>query len=163
MRADLIISALFTIFGALMYAEALTLPKGLFGTLGPGFFPKIILLPFTILCGILTIRLFFKWLRTRTRHAEKSDDEKLSWFKRYRFVIIGFVLFFLYLVGLKWIGFIISTLIFMPVLMWSLAPPQRNWGTVRVVAFTTLLLTFGLYSAFTYAFQVMLPPGILFQ
>lgn len=162
MRVDLILSALFTAFGAWMYWEATALPKGLFGTLGPGFFPKVILAPFTILCAILTIRLFLKWLRAPKKDAT-PEEERISWFKRYRFVLIGFTLFFLYLLGLKWLGFILSTLIFMPVFMWTLAPPERGWGTVRVVAFTTALLTFGLYGLFTYAFQVMLPPGVIFH
>ena len=36
MWGELLFSGLITAFGIAMYAEALNLPEGLFGTLGPG-------------------------------------------------------------------------------------------------------------------------------
>ena len=83
-------------------------------------------------------------------------------YKKYRFVGMTFAAFFLYLLGMKWVGFLPATLVFMVGTMWMLAPADRDWGTIKVIAFTSVLLTFGLYSLFTYGFSVMLPAGVLF-
>ena len=162
MRGDLLLSALFTALSVVMYIDAATLPKGLFGTLGPGFFPKLVLGCLIIASGSLTVRLLLRAFFTAKQGAASERGGAPSIYKRYRFVAITFVAFFIYLYAMKWIGFLLATFIFMAGTMWLLAPSEKNWGTIRIIALTTVLLTFGLYGLFTYAFTVILPSGALF-
>ena len=165
MWGELLFSGLITAFGIAMYAEALNLPEGLFGTLGPGYFPKIILACMIVASGSLFLRQALRavvLLKDRQKEASSGSESSRDYFKRYRFVAFTFAAFFLYLFSMKWLGFLVSTLTFMLATMWMLAPADKNWGTVRVVALTSVLFTFGLYSLFTFVFSVMLPAGILF-
>ena len=162
MWGDLLLSALFTALSVLMYVEALALPEGLFGTLGPGYFPKIILLCLIIAGGTLTLRLLARAVTSVKEGASPGKADAPSFYKRYRFVAITFVAFFLYLLSMKYLGFLPSTLAFMVITMWLLAPPDKNWRTVRIIASTSISLSLGLYLFFTYGVSVMLPAGTLF-
>ena len=169
MWGDLLLSLLFTLLSIVMFVEARALPEGLFGTLGPGYFPGMILGCLIALSGALTVRLLFRALAAKkaapsgeTRSGRDDGEGAPSFYKKYRFVGMTFVAFFLYLLGMKWVGFLPATLVFMVGTMWMLSPADRNWGTIKVIAFTSVLLTFGLYSLFTYGFSVMLPAGVLF-
>ena len=161
MWGDLLLSLLFTLLSTVMFVEARALPEGLFGTLGPGYFPSIVLGSLVVVSGSLTLRLLFRALRAK-RSAPEAGEQELSLYRKYRFVGITFVAFFLYLLCMTWVGFLPATLVFMLVTMWVLAPADRNWGTIMVIVCTSVLLTFGLYSLFTYGFSVMLPAGVLF-
>lgn len=162
MRGDLLLSALLTALGLVMYAEALLLPEGLFGTLGPGYFPKIVLGCLIAASGLLTLRLFIRVVTSGNWGAATAKEDAPSFHKRYRFVALTFIAFFAYLISMRWIGFLAATLLFMLVTMWFLAPSEKNWGTVRVIVLTSVLLSFGIYALFTYGFTVMLPVGALF-
>lgn len=161
MWGDLLFSALITTMSVFMYVEAVALPKGLFGTLGPGYFPKIVLGCLIVASGTLTVRLAARAVAAMRKEGPASGA-MLAFFANYRFVALIFCLFFLYLVGMKLTGFLPSTLVFMAVSMWLLAPAHKDRGVVRVIALTSILLTASLYSLFTYAFLVMLPSGTLF-
>jgi hypothetical protein len=173
MWGDVVLSLLFTLLSIVMYMEALTLPEGLFGTLGPGYFPKFVLGCLMAASGSLTLRLVIRAIAAHKEAAALSADgpgdknatdgeETRSFYKKYRFVGLVFVAFFFYLYGMRWVGFLPATLLFMIGTMLMLAPAERNWGTVRVVLITSVLLTYGLYATFTYGFNVMLPAGTLF-
>lgn len=167
---DLLFSALLTAISVIMYVQAAALPKGLFGTLGPGYFPKIVLGCLIIASGTLTLRLAARAVAAKRKESspdpaaptDPASNGALAVFARYRFVVLIFVLFFLYVMGMKLAGFLPATLAFMVVAMWTLAPAQKGRGVVRVIAGTTVLLAAGLYGLFTYAFSVMLPQGMLF-
>ena len=170
MWGDALLSLLFTAVSIVMYVEALTLPEGLFGTLGPGYFPRVVLGCLIAASGSLSVRLVIRAIsasRGAPPGAKGGQDAAggeatRSFYKKYRLVGLVFVAFFFYLYAMKWMGFLLSTLIFMIGTMWMLAPADKNWGTARVVIITSMLFTFGLYGMFTYGFNVMLPAGILF-
>jgi len=161
MWGDLLFSALITAVSVFMYVEAAALPKGLFGTLGPGYFPKIVLGCLILASGTLTVRLAARAVLARRKESPASGG-MIDLFARHRFVALIFCLFFLYVLGMKLTGFLPSTLVFMAVSMWVLAPEPKDRATARVIALTSILLTAGLYSVFTYAFSVMLPSGARF-
>jgi len=165
MWGDVLLSLLFTVFSIVMYMEALTLPAGLFGTLGPGYFPKVVLGCLIAASGSLTVRLVIRAVAARKESASRAQGqggETRSFYQKYRLVGLVFVAFFFYLYGMKWVGFLPATLVFMVGTMWLLAPAERNWGTMRVVLITSVLFTYGLYATFTHGFNVMLPAGVLF-
>ncbi|MBT8365287.1 MAG: tripartite tricarboxylate transporter TctB family protein [Deltaproteobacteria bacterium] len=83
-----------------------------------------------------------------------------DFFNYYRYVILGFLAFFGYVVLMYYFGYPISTLIFMPVLMWVLGP--RNKKAALVITVTTLGVTFVIYYSFLKLLRVFLPEGSLF-
>ena len=164
MWGDVLLSLLFTVISIVMYMEALTLPEGLFGTLGPGYFPKVVLGCLIVASGSLAVRLVIRAIaahRPRTDAVAGGEDPR-TFYQKYRLVGLVFVAFFFYLYGMKWVGFLPATMVFMIGTMWLLAPADRNWGTARVVLITSILFTYGLYAMFTHGFNVMLPAGVLF-
>ena len=183
MWGDVLLSLLFTAISIAMYLEALTLPAGLFGTLGPGYFPKFVLGGLIVASGSLTLRLVSRAIAAHRKAAAegqaavsggaKQDDVSgdkikdaqaapLTFYQKYRLVGLVFAAFFFYLYGMKWVGFMPATLVFMIGTMWLLAPAGRNRGTAWVVLVTSVLFTYGLYAMFTHGFNVMLPGGVLF-
>ena len=165
MWGELLLSGLTTALGIAMYVDALNLPEGLFGTLGPGYFPKIILVCLIAASGLLFVRQGVRAIAALRKPDDNTPLDKkalLAFYKRYRFVAFAFAAFFLYLLSMKWLGFLVSTLAFMVLTMWILAPAEKNWRTVRIVLITSVMLTFGLFGLFTYAFSVMLPSGSLY-
>ena len=169
MKEDKAIGLILVAFSVFMYLQADKLPKALFGTLGAGFVPKIL---FTVLafCGaVLTVGCL---IRERKAAASDAPQEKASpgkggalpgvkgFLHYYQFVIFGFFAFFGYVILMYYLGYVISTLVFMPVVMWGLGPRTRK--AALIIAATTLGVTFAIHYSFLKFLQVFLPEGSLF-
>ncbi len=169
MKEDKIIGLILIAFSIFMYVQADRLPPALFGTLGAGFVPKIL---FTILAGcgaVLTIQSLIRERKARAAGIDLQPDKAgceesrfkvKAFFKYYQYVIFGFIAFLTYVVLMYYLGYPISTLIFMPVLMWVLGP--RNRKAVLVITLTTLSVTFVIYYSFLKLLRIFLPEGSLF-
>jgi len=169
MREDKVIGLILIAFSIFMYIQADRLPPAMFGTLGAGFVPKIL---FCILAGcgaLLTIQSLLRDRKARASAAglpsdkaglDKSRFSVKAFLKSYQYVIFGFVVFFVYVVLMYYLGYPIATLIFMPVFMWILGP--RNKKAALVTALTTLGVTFIIYYSFLKLLSVFLPEGSLF-
>ena len=168
MKSDKFIGFITLAFAGFMYYQAHQLPPPMFGTLGADFFPKIL----AILLALAGAALLIGSLRrekapgaapapvgtpSRTGAARQRFGEGLAY---YKFVIIGFVSFLIYVGLMDFLGYIIASLLFMPVLMWILGPRTRR--SAAVIAATALGMTFGIYYSFSHLLQVYLPEGLLF-
>ena len=165
MKQDKVIGIILIVFSALMYYQTTILPPPLFGDVGAAFVPKIW---FTILgiCGVsLTVAGF---IRDRKNRAPGTDEVALDhfgarmkeFFIHYRFVFAGFIIFFLYILLMKYVGYLYSTLLFMPVLMWVLGP--KTGKSVVIIALTSVGVTGIIYFGFVKVLKVFLPSGSLF-
>ena len=165
MRQDKVIGIILTVFAAIMYYQTTLLPPALFGDVGAAFVPKIW---FTILaiCGVtLTITGFVRDRKSKITGsdgvaADHSGAQIKEFLIHYKFVLTGFVIFFLYILLMKFIGYLYSTLIFMPVLMWILGP--KTGKSAVVTALTSLGVTGIIYWGFVKVLKVFLPSGSLF-
>ena len=165
MKQDKVIGIILIVFSAVMYYQTAHLPPPLFGDVGAAFVPKIW---FTILflCGAsLTVTGFIRDRKMKASGEEEAIDtpvgERLKAFVgHYRFVILGFVFFFLYILVMGYIGYLYSTLIFMPVMMWVLGPKTAK--SVTIIAVTTVGVTGIIYWSFVMVLKVFLPTGSLF-
>jgi len=163
MKQDKVIGIALIVFAGIMYYQTTLLPPALFGDIGAAFVPKIW---FTILgiCGVaLTITGF--WRDAKQKDAvsgpEAGIGERLKEFLiHYRFVFSGFIIFFLYILLMKYIGYLYSTLLFMPVLMWVLGP--KNAKSAVIAALTSIGVTGIIYFGFVKILKVFLPTGSLF-
>ena len=165
MKQDKVIGIILIVFAVIMYYQTTLLPPALFGDVGAAFVPKIW---FTILgiCGVSLTATGF--VRDRKRRAVGGDEAAVDpvgvrlkeFLIHYRFVLTGFIIFFLYILLMKYIGYLYATLLFMPVLMWILGP--KTGKTIPVIALITLGVTGIIYWGFVKVLKVFLPTGSLF-
>jgi putative tricarboxylic transport membrane protein len=165
MKQDKVIGIILTIFAAIMYHQTTLLPPALFGDIGAAFVPKIW---FTILgiCGVsLIVTGFVRDKKNKASGTDETDVDPLSvrireFFIHYRFVISGFIIFFLYILLMNYIGYLYSTLLFMPILMWILGPKTAKAAVIT--ALTSVGVTGIIYWGFVKVLKVFLPSGSLF-
>jgi len=163
MKEDKWIGFIIIAFSAFMYYQADLLPPPLFGTLGAAMFPKIVLALLFLAGGGLILQCLVKERRgtveaktTLAKKVEKINKGLID----YEWVILSFFCFFCYVLLMDFFGYLPSTLIFVPSLMWLIGP--RTKGSLWVIVITTLIMTFGLYHGFTTFFDIFLPEGRFF-
>lgn len=168
MKEDKIIGIILVVFSGLMFYQTLEFPPAMFGTLGAGFFPQILLALLALAGAALTISGF---IRDRKRgdgeKPEKGKPRETEFWNTIREslryhsnVIISFFCFFCYIVLMSYFGYTIATLIFMPILMWILGP--RNRRAIPITIMVSLGMTFVIYFGFVEFLKVFLPEGSLF-
>ncbi len=168
MREDKIIGIILVIFSGLMFYKTLEFPPAMFGALGAGVFPQIL---FTLLALAGAGLIISGFLRDRKRDkgegVERGKQRTIQFWNTckeslhyHSHVIISFFLFFCYVILMSYFGYTISTLIFMPILMWILGPRTRRAITMTIVV--SLGMTFIIYFAFLKFLRVFLPEGSLF-
>jgi hypothetical protein len=168
MREDKIIGIILVIFSGLMFYKTLEFPPAMFGSLGAGVFPQILFTLLALAGAALTVTGF---IRDRKKDedatAEKGEARTSPIVNRFKeslhyhsHVIISFTLFFCYVILMSYFGYTISTLIFMPILMWVLGP--RNRRAIPITIIVSLGMTFIMYFAFLKFLKVFLPEGSLF-
>lgn len=139
---DVILGTILMIFSGIFLYESFKLNKI------AGEFPKIILTVLLILSALLTILGVRK-----TIHPEftiKSDT--LLNIKVIQSPLAVFAIIAVYIVLIKYIGFFIATLIFVPVYM--LYYGMKN---IRIILLTDIILNLFIYVLFVKVLHVMLP------
>jgi uncharacterized membrane protein YfcA len=121
---------------------------------GPGFYPRIILGITAALSLALTVFDFIATRRRASAAAEKSAAEAPN----YRLVLIVFAVFGVYVGLLPWLGFRISTFLFVVALQALLEPPRalKGWIIVAITAFATTAAAYFLFERYL---SVLLPRG----
>jgi hypothetical protein len=132
---------------------------------GPTFFPRVL----AILIGILALILTLsdrKKMASDTTISDKAEEEILSDGQTLedkknagKLVLYILGITFLYLLIMRPIGFVISTIAYIFLSIWLLRPKQHLhflWILAGSVAFTL-----GLQYLFGTVMNVMLPPGLL--
>ncbi len=120
---------------------------------GPGFYPRIIL----GITAALALALIVADYAARRRHAPVPEQAGAAP-ANYGLVVACFAAFGLYVAALPWIGFRISTFVFVAALQTVLAPPRdrKAWIVVGATALVTTLVT---YYLFNHYLLVLLPRG----
>jgi len=120
---------------------------------GPGFYPRIIL----GITAVLSLALIVSDYVAR-RHRAPVPGQAGAAPENYRLVVACFAVFGLYVAALPWIGFRISTFVFLAALQTVLAPPRdrKAWIVVGVTALVTTLVA---YYLFNHYLLVLLPRG----
>ena len=168
MKEDKVIGIILFVFSGLMFLKTLEFPPAMFGALGAGVFPQIL---FTLLALAGAGLMISGFLRDRKRDkGERAGRRKQGTIQFWNtckeslhyhsHVIISFTLFFCYVILMSYFGYTISTLIFMPVLMWILGPRTRR--AIPITIIVSLGMTFVMYFTFLKFLKVFLPEGSLF-
>jgi hypothetical protein len=141
-----IIAGAMILLGSYVIIVAKDYPPTSNGVLGPGFFP--------ILLGILLIAL--SSLAILVSFVSK-EEETIVFGEGTQRVLITSAIVLGYLAGVAILGFLLSTPLFLIIIMRYFQVPK--WSTVLLVSFTTTAI---LYVVFLKFLSVSLPSGILF-
>lgn len=111
----------------------------------------------TFVLAAALVFLNIKNMKIYVAQAEAEGPEKAD----YKRVLTSFIIILVYVFVLKSVGFIISTLVYLPVQMFILAPEERR-GKKDVIQLliTDVLFTFVVFFLFRYGFKIVLPAGI---
>lgn len=153
---DIIVGVFFMLLSAAMLVMAKMLPKSTVMDIGPDFMPICIGVMTFVLAAALVL-LNIKNMKIYVAQAEAEGPEKAD----YKRVLTSFIIILVYVFVLKSVGFIISTLVYLPVQMFILAPEERR-GRKNVIQLllTDVLFTFVVFFLFRYGFKIVLPAGI---
>jgi len=153
---DIIVGVFFMLLSAAMLVMAKMLPKSTVMDIGPDFMPMCIGVMTFVLAAALVF-LTIKNMKIYVAQAEAEGPEKAD----YKRVLTSFIIILVYVFVLKSVGFIISTLVYLPVQMFILAPEERR-GKKNVIQLllTDVLFTFVVFFLFRYGFKIVLPAGI---
>lgn len=153
---DIIVGVFFMLLSAAMMVMAKMLPKSTVMDIGPDFMPMCIGVMTFVLAAALVL-LNIKNMKIYVAQAVAEGPEKAD----YKRVLTSFIIILVYVFVLKSVGFIISTLVYLPVQMFILAPEERR-GKKDVIQLliTDVLFTFVVFFLFRYGFKIVLPAGI---
>jgi putative tricarboxylic transport membrane protein len=131
-----------------LFALTLDLKSNPLVPIGPGFYPRIVLGLTAALAAALVV---FDWLAARQPAPSASRPN-------YELVACVFVIVGLYVGALPFLGFRISTFLFVAALQATLDPPRtaRAWFLVGVSALITTAASYVLFERYL---QVLLPRG----
>jgi sterol desaturase/sphingolipid hydroxylase (fatty acid hydroxylase superfamily) len=138
-----------------LYWQTGGIPTPPFVPIGPAFYPRIVL----ALLAALAIWLILEDVVTaRRRPGRKAKPTAPP--LNYRLVVICFVVFGAYVVGLSLLGYLLATFLFVLALGWVMGPREyRELSKLAAVAIGTTLAT---YLVFEKYLHVFLPRGLLF-
>lgn len=155
--AKLVSYVIFLIAAAGLYVAAIGLPVSRWEPLGAGAFPKLVMGLLAALCLVaivLSARRLSRW------GVPKGWAARIRNFVvAHHLVILVFLAFGLYLVGLRTLGFSIATFLFLLVAQLIAAPRGRR--TIVTALVVAIVFSFGLNWLFAEGFTVFLPRGLL--
>ena len=152
---DIVVSIFFMVLSAVMIYAATLLPKSTVMEIGPDFMPTVVgVVTFILSTALLIISL--KGLKSRVAEAEANPPAECD----YKRMLISLVLILIYVFALK-LGFIVTTLIYLPIQMYVLADAEhRGKKDIIMLLIIDVVFTFAVFFLFRYGFKIVLPQGI---
>jgi hypothetical protein len=152
---DIVISIFFIILSIYMYISSLGFKSGFTrGSVGADGFPKIIAVAILVLAVINLIR-------TLKKKKISFEFSKEKFLEKYKPVLMILLMFAIYVFSMKYIGFIITTILFMFSTQWYLS--DRSKKNIPKIIILTLFISLGAYFFFTSYLTVVFPAGIFFD
>ena len=153
---DLVVSVFFMALSAVMIVAAKMLPKSKVMEIGPDFMPTVI----GILTFVLAAILFIVTVKNLKANIADAENAKVEEFE-YRQMLISLLLILAYVFTLQPIGFIITTILYLPAQMMVLAGKgNRTKKDIITVTVISVIFTFVVFFLFRYGFKIVLPAGI---
>lgn len=153
---DIVISIFFMALSVVMIYAATLLPKSTVMEIGPDFMPTVVGIVTLILSTALLI-ISLKGLKSRVAEVEANPPAECD----YKRMLISLVLILIYVFVLKPVGFIVTTLVYLPIQMYVLADAEhRTKKDVIMLLIIDVVFTFAVFFLFRYGFKIVLPQGI---
>ena len=153
---DLVVSIFFMVLSAVMIFAAKLLPKSKVMEIGPDFMPTVI----GALTFILAAILFIITVKNFKQHLADVENAKVEECE-YKQMLLSLLLILVYVFTLQPIGFIITTIVYLPLQMLVLAGEgNRTKKEIITTVVTSVIFTFVVFFLFRYGFKIVLPAGI---
>lgn len=154
---DIVVGIFFAVVGAAMIILAKALPKSKVMEIGPDFMPTVI---GTVIL-VLALALLFLSVKNFKMHVKELEASNYKDTSDYKRVILSILLVLVYVLTMKPIGFIITTLVYLFLQMYVLAPEEnRTKKDVITLLIIDVVFTFIVFFLFRYGFKIVLPAGI---
>jgi hypothetical protein len=150
---DSLAGLIFLSVSLVLLVQSFGLPQLPLVPVGPGFYPRIVLIFMAVTSAALIVQDLF------ARRAEPADVPASAPPRRvYGLVALSFIIVALYLVLLPLLGYRIATVLFVAALQATLEKPTtwRQWAVLAAIAIGTSAVT---YLVFERYLSVLLPRG----
>jgi len=156
---DVVVAAILLLFCGVFFWASFEIRQPDYGVLMPSTWPRVIL-------GILTFLSMLYLIQSLREGADETGEEDDfqpksigEWYTHWRNVIWCFSLFFGYLMVLPILGMLLSGILFVFVLLGVMG----GWAPRNLVmhAAVAVLAIGTVWSLFTFALGVLLPPGMI--
>lgn len=159
-KKDMIVGLVFLILGiaglimAINFADPVIALKQ---TISSKFFPEVVCVIMIVFAVLLIISSYVS-AKNMTEDAKEEAGDK----PEYKRVVATFVAFAIFILLMDKIGFLIMSIIYLPIQMYILAPVEKQ-GKKNIILYVILgvIASFVIYYTFVYGFKVILPKGIL--
>lgn len=153
---DIVVGVFFMALSAVMISMARMLPKSKVMDIGPDFMPTVIGCITFILAAILTV-LSVKNKKMHEAELANAPVDDCD----YKRVLLSALLVLVYVFILQPVGFLVSTLLYLPLQMFVLAPDdQKGKKQIIQLAVIDVIFTMVVFFLFRYGFKIILPVGI---
>ena len=156
---DLITGIFFAVLGAVGLVLACNFADPIIQvpqTIGSRFFPKLVCIAILIFSVLL---IAFSLPKLKTKKEAKADEEETPEYKR---VIASMAAFIIYVLLMERIGFLIMSMIYLPVQMYMIAPSEKqNKKNMITYILIGIFSSCVIYFSFVYGFRIILPAGVL--
>lgn len=150
-------SIVFIVVAIFFFLVSLSFPPGSNGAVGPGYFPRIM----CVLVVFLSCLNLINDLRAHKKMvAQGEKEEELTVFKKENlrvWISIGITL--VYVIAVKVIGFVVSSIVFLFVLNTYFRVHEKSKAAFVIIPFAVVAV---LYFIFHNLLHVVLPAGLLF-
>jgi len=152
-RRDSYVAIFLLVFCGLAYWEAYPYPHA------SAYFPRIIILLLAIMSCALWGKSILEGRKEKAPGDRPPGAEGLSFWKKevVRKVILMIAVSVIYLLIMSSVGFYLTTLVYLPVMIWLLGVRK-----IRVITLSTGLVLFFIYLVFSAFLRVPIPEGIFF-
>ena len=156
LNRDTAIAVLLFAIAGLFFWETYNIPQFEYASIGSEVWPRIILVPLFVLCAVY----FFQSLRRGAPAADKAPAAG-SFLYRYRNPILSFLIFFLFLLTVDYLGMLIGGSLLVFALLTVLG--HRTPKFLLLHAVIAVASVGAVWSLFTFALRVYLPEGELLR
>lgn len=147
-KADMVSGIVLFGLSIFIYINASGIEQRLSVGLDSGMFPELASILLAILSAIVVIRAW----RALGRADAQIDKRGLA------AVALSFCIILAYVIAVGLLGFVVATIIYLPLQFFALSPAgERRWLSFVVVSIVTTAVV---YAAFTYGFRLILPRGM---
>ena len=154
---DIVVGIFFAVLGAAMILLAKMLPKSKVMEIGPEFMPTVI----GMVILVLALALLFLAVKNFKMHVQELEASNYKDTSDYKRVVLSILLVLVYVLTMKPVGFIITTLVYLFLQMYVLAPEEnRTKKDVITLLIIDVVFTFIVFFLFRYGFKIVLPAGI---
>jgi putative tricarboxylic transport membrane protein len=138
-----------------LLVQSFSLPKLALTPVGPGFYPRIVLVVMALVSGVLVVQGLVAGFRARRQRATAREAQPR---RAYGIVALAFAIVAAYVALLPLIGFRIATALFVGAFQFAVERPRsaRDWTKLLAVALGTSLMT---HLVFERYILVLLPRG----